>query len=161
MPHIHEKYDYTSSGVLVHDNKTLLIEHLYLGIWTPPAGHVELDQTPLDALYAEIEEEAGITRDHLTLVSPVTDNMDFKRRSDSYGLPIPFDMEVHPINESHSHIDSAYMLLCDTDQVNPGERESQNWKWFTAEELKGFPDVPGGVRSRGLYAIEWAKRLEK
>ena len=45
MAHIHTEsgqFDYTVSGYLVHNNKTLLIKHKYLPIWTSPAGHIEV-----------------------------------------------------------------------------------------------------------------------
>lgn len=154
MPHIHDLYDFTVSGVLVHDNKTLLIKHKKLPMWTPPAGHVELYQTPIEALHAEILEEAGIDRTHLSIVSNNPSELPPATLEDGERIAVPFEINIHNITDTHKHIDLGYLVLSDTDVVAPGEGESQEWKWFTAEELRGFAEIPENIRARHLYALE-------
>lgn len=161
MPHIHDLYDYSVSGVLIHDDKTLLIRHKELPIWSPPSGHVDLDQTPLDALYVEIWEEAGIDRSHLTMVLNNPPELPPGVLDDSERLPLPFEINVHDITGTHRHIDMGYLLLCDTDAVTPGPGESQEWKWFTAEELKTFQEIPENIRTRHLYALAHVRNLSR
>lgn len=160
MPHIHEKYDYTVSAVVVHNQKALLIKHKYLPLWTPPAGHVELDQTPIEALYAELIEEAGISREDVTVHAPYKDNLVFQSESNNYSLPVPFDINVHEINEGHSHIDSAYIVESKTDRVKPQEsnNESKIWKWMTLEEVKNFAEISPNIRDRAIYAINYLSK---
>lgn len=159
MPHIHEFYDFTVSGVLVHDNKTLLIKHKKLPMWAPPSGHIELDQTPVEALYAEILEEAGISRSHLTIISSGPPELPPGLQNDnSNRLPVPFELNVHNITETHKHIDMGYLMLCDTDAVTPGPGESQEWKWFSSEELENFAEIPENIRARHMYALGLSQR---
>lgn len=160
MPHIHTgdgEFDFTVAGYLVHDDKTLLIKHKYLPIWTAPAGHIELNQSPIDALYAEIKEEAGITTDHLTLIETRPRPASFTRNPDATELPLPFDLEYHPIIDGHRHINLSYVLLSDTNNVEPGPGESNTFKWFTLDELHVFTDTNDSVKSAATYAIEVAR----
>ena len=160
MPHIHTakgQYDFTVAGYLVHKNKTLLIKHKYLPIWTPPAGHVELHQTPIEALLMEIQEEAGIDATHLTIVDTQTHSKAFKR-GEATALPLPFDLEHHAINEDHRHINMAYIVESDTNDVQPGPGESNTFKWFSAGELREFKDTNDSILSSALYALEYTSK---
>lgn len=159
MPHIHTEegqFDFTVSGYLVHGDKTLLIKHKYLPIWTPPAGHVELDQTPIDALYAEISEEAGITKSHLKLIE-TTSYPANRKRGDATELPLPFDMEYHTITDEHRHINMAYILTSDTNNVEPGPGESNTFKWFTDKELQKFDETNASIISSARYALHYVQ----
>lgn len=159
MPHIHTekgRFDFTVSGYLVHDQKTLLIKHKYLPIWTPPAGHIELDQTPLDALYAEISEEAGIKKSDLTLIetTPYPAN---RKRGVANELPLPFDMEFHAITDDHRHINLAYILTSTTNGVDPGPGESNTFKWFSDDELVKFTETNASIISSARYALHYVQ----
>lgn len=162
MPHIHTgegQFDFTVSGYLVYNNTTLLIKHKYLPIWTPPAGHIELDQTPIDALYAEISEEAGIDRSHLKLIE-TTPYPTSRKRGAATELALPLDMEYHDIQDGHRHINMAYILTSDTNNVEPGPGESNTFKWFTADELKNFDETNASIISSALYALHYVQKRE-
>lgn len=121
MGHIHgnDQYDFTVSGVIIHKDKVLMVLHHKLQLWLSPGGHIELNETPLQALYREIEEETGLTKDQLTLITPYTDNLLFTRDEGRNSTePIPFDIDIHPLgDEGHRHIDFGYILRSDTDEV--------------------------------------------
>lgn len=160
MPHIHTgdgEFDFTVAGYLVHDDKTLLIKHKYLPIWTAPAGHIEVNQSPIDALYMEIHEEAGISREHLTLIETQPRPATFVRNPEATELPLPFDLEYHPILDGHRHINLSYLVLSDTNHVEPGPGESNTFKWFSLDELRGFTDTNDSVKSAAIYAIEYVR----
>ncbi len=162
MPHIHTgegQFDFTVAGYLVHKNKTLLIKHKYLPIWTPPAGHIELNQTPIDALFTEIREETGIDASHLKLIETQSHTKDFKR-GQATALPLPFDLEYHPIIDGHQHVNLAYIVKTDTDNVEPGSGESNTFRWFTAKELHSFKDTNDSILSSALYALEYVSQKE-
>ncbi len=157
MPHVHTgdgEFDFTVAGYLVHDNKTLLIKHKYLPIWTAPAGHIETNQTPIDALYNEISEEAGIDKKHLQLVETHPRSNTLRKPAENEALPLPFDIETHPIDDTHRHICLSYVFTSDTNNVEPGPGESNTFKWFTVDELEAFTDTNDSVKSAAIYAIE-------
>ena len=156
MPHIHTRdgeFDFTVAGFIVHDNTTLLIKHKYLPLWTPPAGHIELNQTPLDALYAEIREESGISQEHLTLIETEHRNIT-DRPEENVALPLPFDFEIHPIQDGHRHINMSYVLASDTNNVEPGPGESNTFKWFTIDELRAFSQTNSNIIASAIFAIQ-------
>ena len=160
MGHIHsnEQYDFTVSGILVHDNKTLLLKHKFLPIWTPPAGHIELHETPQEALYREVEEEAGIARSNLTFINTNQGMATFNRES-SVADFVPFDIESRPIGgDGHRHIDMAYILVSTTGEVNPAAGESQELRWFSLEDLDTFTEAPVSIIKRAKFAIELVNR---
>jgi 8-oxo-dGTP diphosphatase len=49
-----------ASGVLLKKGKVLLIRHRKLGVYLYPGGHVEKDETPVEAVIREFEEETGL-----------------------------------------------------------------------------------------------------
>jgi ADP-ribose pyrophosphatase YjhB (NUDIX family) len=160
MPHIHTgdgEFDFTVSGYIVHGDKTLLIKHKKLPIWTPPSGHIELHQTPIDALYMEIEEETGIGREHLTLIDTHPYSPTHIRTPEATTIPLPFDLETHPIDDAHGHINLAYALISDTNHVEPGPGESNTFKWLTVDELRTFSETNSSIISSAIFAIEAAR----
>lgn len=159
MGHIHSEsqYDYTASGYIIHDNKILLLLHHTLKLWLPPAGHIELNETPIEGLYREIEEESGIKKDQLTLILPYSDNLSFNRdETFSKTQPLPFDIDVHPIGDlGHQHIDFSYILMSDTADFTLEDNAATDMKWITFEELKLLsPAVNTSTISRAAYAFE-------
>ena len=163
MPHIHTgdgEFDFTVAGYIIHDNKTLLIKHKYLPLWTAPSGHIEVTQTPLDALYTEIKEESGITKEHLTLVSTGNDRKNLARPTSHSEMPLPFDIETHPISDNHSHINLSYILISDTNNVEPGPGESNTFKWFSLDELDQFKETNDSIKSAASYALRIAEEYQ-
>ncbi|MNH50249.1 nucleoside triphosphate pyrophosphohydrolase [compost metagenome] len=158
MSHLHtepNQFDFTVSGFLVHDSKTLLIKHKYLPIWTPPAGHIELNETPIEALYKEIEEEAGIHSNHLTLIETSPESRQIEKDDDNRYIPLPFDMDYHNITDDHRHINLAYLLQSTTNHVEPKDGESNTFKWFTIEELEEFRETRPNIINQAIFAIQY------
>ena len=163
MPHIHTKegeYDLTVCGYIVHDDKTLLIKHKKLPLWTPPSGHVELDQSPIEALYTEIREEAGIADSHLELIETHLRPKGFKTSNDAVAMPLPFDLEHHAVGDTHRHISMSYVLKSNTNNVEPEPGESNTFKWFTVDELRAFGDTNSSIISSAIFAIEHVRETK-
>ncbi len=139
MPHIHEKVDFISEVFVVHKDKVLLRKHDKYKIWLGVGGHVELDEDPNEAAIREAKEEVGLDI-RLT---------DFSGKQDSYTdsykeLTPPIFLNRHAINDTHEHIALIYFATSESDTVVAGGRDrSDEWKWFTKEELE---DTAYGVR---------------
>ena len=50
----------TATGMLIHEQKVLLIKHKKLGLWLCPGGHVDSGELPHQAAERETFEETGI-----------------------------------------------------------------------------------------------------
>lgn len=165
MGHIHtdSQYDYTASGVIVHDNKVLLLLHHKIKLWLSPAGHIELDETPLEGLFREVEEETGLTPDNLTLVTPYTDNLSFDRDSaTNITQPMPFDIDIHAVGEDgHQHIDFGYILISDTAKVTLEKDGATDMRWFTLSEIESLSPTNNSIRSRAAYALRQVQEIQK
>lgn len=131
MPHIHELIDLTVAGYIVNNQRVLMVEHKKLQRWLPPGGHVELHQDPEEALFAEIEEETGLTREHLTVFSG-------KPEISSPGttfLYAPSFLDIHDISSTHRHIGMVYFLASNEKIVLLAEREHTAIRWFNDSDL--------------------------
>lgn len=154
MPHIHKLYDFTVSALIVFDGKVLIQRHKrYTNLWLMPGGHIELDETPIDAIYREIIEEVGIQKRNLRLVElkPA-----LPTNGQSVSLPVPFDINVHKTDEVHKHIDLCYIFMSKTDTVRPGKGESQDWRWLNEYEIEDFEAIPIDTKARVLAGLHFA-----
>lgn len=163
MPHLHtgrRECDLTVTGYVVNDARVLVQIHRKHGIWLAPGGHVEHDQTPLEALYDELEQETGLLRGELELIA--TNSLQrFIVRNTSEAVPTPFDIDVHhipaPEAPDHRHIDMAYALHSTTDRVQPAPGESQTWEWMSARRLDQLADeIQPVTYARAQLAIRLA-----
>src|SRR5437879_1527745 len=97
MPHIHTKpgqHDHTASAYIVRidgkEPKILLHKHKKSGKYQQFGGHIELDETPWQAVLHEIKEESGYDAKQLMLLQP-------KERLKSLG-----DADQHPVPVCHN-----------------------------------------------------------
>jgi 8-oxo-dGTP pyrophosphatase MutT (NUDIX family) len=97
MPHLHEKYDFIVTAYIVFEEKVLMIHHNELKMWLPIGGHIELDQDPEEALFAEIREECGLEVEVMS-EKPTAEYLNGRF------LYTPNFLDVHKINEAHAHI---------------------------------------------------------
>ena len=89
----------TASGLVIRDDKVLLIFHPYLQSWFQPGGHIDDGESPIDAAIREVREETGFIC-----------ALDLKDLE-------PIDVDIHEIpsnskkgEAAHLHIDLLYRL---------------------------------------------------
>ncbi|MBP6868915.1 MAG: NUDIX domain-containing protein [Candidatus Pacebacteria bacterium] len=130
MPHIHEKIDWSVDVFIVNGDAVLLRKHDKYKMWLAPGGHVELDETPDVAAVREAKEETGLDVTLVGDVPAIGEGVGYKE------LLVPAFMNIHPINDVHSHMSLVYVATSESRDVHDGETEvSDGMRWFTRDEL--------------------------
>ena len=108
----------TASGLVIQNNKVLLILHPHIKKWFQPGGHIDEGELPIEAAIREVYEETG-----LVCMSAIEN-------------PKPIDVDVHeiPANSSknegaHLHIDLLYQLKVLREEA-PLEKITKGWFSF-------------------------------
>ena len=154
MAHIHELIDFTVGMYIVNKGRVLFIHHKKQNMWLPIGGHIELNEDPEEALFREIEEETGLSKNEVEILSEKPSFTSSKQRY----LYTPNLLDVHTINEKHKHIGIIYFLRAKHDKVQLEVDAHNDIKWLTKEDLK---DLKYQIREDIVYAAEKALDLEK
>jgi 8-oxo-dGTP pyrophosphatase MutT (NUDIX family) len=152
MGHIHEKIDFVVGFLVVFQNKVLFVDHKKIKMWVCPGGHVELDEDPEQTLFRELEEETGLTKNDVTVLSEKPSNVMDKGHKFLY---TPNFLDMHTFSDTHDHIGIMYILKSNTDKVileksahnamawvaeneldNPKYNLSSVMKWYAREAIK-------------------------
>jgi len=169
MAHIHTnpgEYDGTSSALIMRfdtpEMQLLLHVHKKFKRLMQPGGHVELTETPWQAVLREVIEETGYSLGQLTLLQP-------KQRLThlSHGTlhPVPVCESSHQIGDEHRHTDRAYAFATNSPpSCLPAAGESTKFLWINTGELSRLPqsEIGSDIREIGLYALnhcalEWER----
>lgn len=143
MPHIHEKpgqHDLTVSAYIVRTDgaepKVFLHRHRKIGKLLPFGGHVELTETPWQAIAHEIEEESGYVLSQLEVLQPIS-RLKVAQYVNLH--PYPLAMNTHDSSRTHFHTDIQYGFVTNEDPAGlPAEGESQELLWLTVQEIKAL-----------------------
>jgi 8-oxo-dGTP pyrophosphatase MutT (NUDIX family) len=102
-------------------NKVFLVHHKKSGLWLSPGGHIDKDESLLQALNREISEELGV-------------NNFFSQ------IPIPFLFTITPISNikqsCKEHFDIWFLIPTDGTGFNINPEEFFDTKWLTIDEAK-------------------------
>lgn len=141
MPHIHtqpNQHDMTVSAYIVRKEdsvwKCMVHFHKKMEVLMQIGGHIELDETPWQAMAHELEEESGYTLDQLELLQYSVDRV---REDGNISHPIPFTMNTHNVGDQHYHSDLCYGFIAS--ELQPEQTradESDDIRWLTIEQLK-------------------------
>ncbi|HJP81677.1 MAG TPA: NUDIX domain-containing protein [Candidatus Saccharimonadales bacterium] len=150
MPHIHTEpgqHDHTASVYLFRTDfdepKVVLHRHKKFNKYLQFGGHVELHETPWQAIIHELREESGYDINQIRILQPETR---MTKISNSILHPQPVVHSTHPIGPpvadfEHFHTDIAYAATTDRDPIHqPEEGESTSIQLFTRDELIALPD---------------------
>ena len=150
MPHIHDLIDFTVAAYIVNNGRVALVNHLQLKRWMPVGGHIELNEDPEEALFREIEEETGIDKSQLTVLSSkpeiVSDGTKF--------LFTPSFLDIHKITDTHRHVGITYLLESKTDKLILAADEHKGIRWFNLSDLEDKKiDISAAVKFYAQEAI--------
>lgn len=140
MPHIHTEpgqHDMTVSAYIVRreDNEWKCLVHMHKKIdkLMQIGGHIELDQTPWQALVDELREESGYKLEELELLQPYED---VPRVGDAVVHPLPFLSNTHDVGGGHYHSDNCYAFVAHAEPSHiPKDGESSDVRWVSRSEL--------------------------
>ena len=136
MAHIHELFDFTVSAYILHPSepRLLLVKHRKIGKWLQPGGHIELDENPLQALTHELEEETGLKPADYTILQPDQPT----GLTHTTPLPVPFLINQHAFDDTHQHIDLAYIVQAHIDAITDDPDGADAIRWCSLTDMKTF-----------------------
>lgn len=90
------KICFTASGILIHQNRVLLIKHKKLQVWLNPGGHLEGDEVPHQAAEREFFEETGVK---VRAINPF--KMPEVPNTECQFFPAPFSINLHWVSHEN------------------------------------------------------------
>lgn len=141
MPHIHTapgQHDITVSAYIIRidqgEPRLLVHMHKKIGKLMQIGGHIELDETPWQALAHEVREESGYSLDELRVLQPTATSFTV---DNAVVHPVPLLANTHRVSDTHYHSDFVYGLIASNLPVAlPHEEESSDLRWLSAQELQ-------------------------
>lgn len=159
MPHIHTEpgqHDATVSMFIVRREPRAILfhKHKIVGRWMQFGGHIELHENPWQTVVHELEEEAGYKIEQLRVLqaAPLIPGL----IETIHPVPIVYRSHSYPGRVPHVHTDAAFGFMTEEEPAGkPQESESQELKWFTADQLKASEKlfVPDS-RTIALHLLE-------
>lgn len=151
----------TAGGILIYQDKILLIKHKKLGVWLNPGGHVEENELPHQAAEREFWEETAIK---VRATSGMHHSI--PNTTDSEYLPSPIYTNIHWFNRDNyeqrmagnqvkgrgceRHLGYFYLVQpVDSVEYTQNTEETDDIGWFTRDELPTldiFPEVKQEVQ---------------
>lgn len=139
-PTLDEKH-FVATGFITNleHTKMLMVYHRKLGRWAAPGGHIEPNETPIDAMRREVEEETGIKIDriydnHWSGYPPECGKEESQ-------MAKPYVMLYESIPKTakapaHYHMDFIFLCEANERQTMTGqELEVSDLRWFTWQEI--------------------------
>ena len=125
--------------ILNDDHQVLFLLHPKFNKWMPPGGHIESNETPLEAVRREAQEEAGIDIEILTEESVLV-NTPVARSFPRPYLCLLEDIPAIREEPPHQHMDLIYVAKPSDPYTEPHSPEGHSIRWFTLEEVKSLPE---------------------
>lgn len=141
MSHIHtepNQHDMVVSAFVVRTDqsepKVLLHMHRKHNLLMQVGGHIELDETPWQAIAHELREECGYALDDLRVLQPDADPITI----DNVAMhPTPAFTCTYKLSDEHYHSDLSWAFVADYEPQAPiDDGESSDIRWLTLAELR-------------------------
>lgn len=174
LQHFQAKVCYTSAGVLIVENKVLLIKHKKLGMWLNPGGHIEPNELPHQAAEREFFEETGIRVKAVDVVglddqtiteflpNPISTNLHWISKENYWGrLQQKGVTDQTWKNGCEQHLNFLYLVqpVAGVD-LTFNEEETLGINWFTPEEIASL-EVGGNIRQEIEHSFRVAEHIQR
>lgn len=146
MPHIHTEpgqHDHVVTAYIIRTDfeepKGLLHMHRKVHKLLSIGGHIELNETPWQAIAHELREESGYDLEVLKILQPKDRILQL---TDGILHPQPVIMNTHTYSDAnHSHTETAYAFVATAPPKHSmDEGESTDLRWYTPAELEDLSD---------------------
>lgn len=141
MPHIHTapgQHDLVVSAFIIRldqgEPKVLLHMHRKHHVLMQIGGHMELDETPWQAIAHELREECGYKLEDLQVLQPDAEPVEI---DNVVTHPTPVLACTYKMPDEHFHSDLSWAFVTDRDPAeNIGAGESSDIRWLSLAELR-------------------------
>lgn len=141
---------FTATGVVINEKReVLLILHKKLGVWLPPGGHVEPNETPDTAVLREIFEETGV---RATIAPNGEDSSMGDEWAGVLAQPMCILLEDIGMKGEHFHIDLVYRCSAQSQLGDANESEALDMGWFGEDMLEKL-DMYHNARAAVIKAL--------
>jgi len=143
----------TATGFVFNNiGEILMLKHKKLGVWMPPGGHVDKNETPCQAVVREVFEETGVRVMVLTAAKDAAPPVDYRCQE----LPLPMEILLTDFEGDGTHIIINFNYLCHAEdcKLTMAENEADDIGWFApaqALELDTFEFVRKSLRKAVEY----------
>lgn len=141
----------TATVYIVKQDKVLLHMHKKYKTWFAVGGHLKPNEFPHEAAIREVKEETGLD---IELIS--TENQQYIDLGTVERIPLPFITCREGIGSDTEFYDFIFIAKPLGDMLCPGENESQDFKYFSLDELKNS-DIKHHVKNTAIAVLEYMK----
>lgn len=110
---------------IFYNEQVLLVKHKKSGLWLPVGGHIEQEESILEALNREIQEEIGF--ENVLFVFPKSIYKDNEERQI---MPLPFYVQVKRLNDTSEIIYEFAGKVKNIDAISLQQNELEEYRWF-------------------------------
>ncbi|MDF2549761.1 MAG: putative (di)nucleoside polyphosphate hydrolase [Chlamydiales bacterium] len=128
---------FTATSYILKDKKVLLVHHAKFDKWMPPGGHLEANETFVEAAKREAFEETGLEIELIDDAPPL-------KSQEVESMPRPFlslleNIPATPKEPAHQHVDMIFLARPIGGSLDE-RAEKSAVRWFTWEEITSLPD---------------------